>query len=78
MDKSLSDIDTSEIIGLAWADDISFERIKKDKGLSESDVIRLMRSNLKPRSFKLWRERVSGRKLKHARKAKLLARPDIE
>jgi uncharacterized protein (TIGR03643 family) len=56
---------TSEIIALAWADDVSFDKIKRDTGLAEADVIRLMRGNLKPGSFKAWRARVSGRKAKH-------------
>lgn len=55
----------SEIIALAWADDVSFDDIKKRHGLTEADVILLMRRSLKRRSFKLWRERVSGRKTKH-------------
>ncbi len=63
----------SEIIGLAWADDVSFDKIKRDTGLSERDVIRIMRSSLKRRSFEVWRARVSGRKAKHERKANLLA-----
>jgi uncharacterized protein (TIGR03643 family) len=62
----------SEIIGMAWADEISFDKIKKDRGLSEAEVIKIMRSNLKPNSFKLWRKRVSGRSSKHAKRAKLL------
>ena len=57
---------------MAWADDISFDKIKKDKGLSESEVIKIMRQYLNPGSFKLWRKRVSGRRSKHERKAKLL------
>ena len=62
----------SEIIGMAWADEISFDKIKKDRGLSESEVIKIMRCNLKPGSFKLWRKRVSGRRSKHAKRARLL------
>ena len=62
---SPSDADISEIIALAWADDISFDEIKQKHGLTEKDVILLMRSHLKRSSFKLWRERVSGRKTKH-------------
>lgn len=61
----------SEIIALAWADDVSFDKIKRDTGLSERDVIKTMRGNLKPGSFKVWRERVSGRKAKHEKKARL-------
>jgi uncharacterized protein (TIGR03643 family) len=63
----------SEIIALAWSDDVSFDRIKKDTGLAERDVIRIMRSNLKRRSFEVWRARVSGRKTKHERKAYLMS-----
>jgi uncharacterized protein (TIGR03643 family) len=63
----------SEIIALAWADDVSFDKIKRDTGLAEADVIRVMRGNLKRRSFEVWRARVSGRKTKHERKAQLLS-----
>ncbi len=58
----------SDVIQLAWADDISFETIEKRTGLREKDVIRVMRQNLKPGSFRLWRKRVSGRKSKHAKR----------
>jgi uncharacterized protein (TIGR03643 family) len=54
-----------EVIGLAWADEVSFDAIKEVIGLTEKQVIALMRTNLKPRSFKVWRARVSGRKAKH-------------
>ena len=64
----------STIIGAAWADDISFEKIKTNTGYSESEVIAIMRKNLKPRSFVLWRKRVSGRKSKHEKRGKLLAK----
>jgi uncharacterized protein (TIGR03643 family) len=57
---------------MAWADDVSFDKIKRDKGLSEADVIKIMRRNLKASSFKLWRKRVSGRSSKHEKRAKLL------
>jgi len=71
MKTEYSPADISEIVGLAWADDISFDRIKRDKGICERDVIIIMRRNLKPRSFELWRQRVSGRKMKHERKSML-------
>lgn len=60
---------THEIIELAWCDKTSFDSICHQSGLSEGEVIRLMRSNLKPSSFRLWRKRVSGRKLKHEKPA---------
>ena len=60
------------IIKLAWCDRTSFEKIKRIHGINESDVIKIMRKNLKPNSFKNWRKRVSGRKSKHEKKSELL------
>ena len=54
-----------EVIALAWADEVSFDEIKKRLGLSEPEVIDVMRRHLKPSSFRMWRKRVSGRKTKH-------------
>lgn len=54
-----------EIIGLAWADEVSFDAIKQVVGFTEKQVIAVMRANLKPGSFRVWRARVSGRKAKH-------------
>ena len=54
-----------EIIGMAWADRISFEEIKKKTGLNEKEVIQVMRTNLKRKSYLLWRKRVRGRSTKH-------------
>ena len=57
------------IIWAAWADRITFEEIKEKSNKVESDVIKIMRSNLKPSSFKLWRKRVnSGISTKHLKK----------
>ena len=58
----------SEIIALAWDDKTSFEMIEDQTGLSEKDIIKLMRRSLKPGSFKKWRERVSGRSAKHTKR----------
>ncbi|MEO0575923.1 MAG: TIGR03643 family protein [Pseudomonadota bacterium] len=58
--------DTSRIIEMAWEDRTPFEAIEASFGLAEKDVITLMRRELKPRSFRLWRERVTARKTKHA------------
>ncbi len=57
----------SRIIEMAWEDRTPFEAIKHQFGLNEAEVIRFMRSRLKPSSFKLWRGRVSGRNTKHAK-----------
>ena len=54
-----------DVIGMAWADRISFEEIKKKTGLSEKEVIKIMRKNLKKKSYLLWRKRVRGRVTKH-------------
>lgn len=61
--------DTDRIIEMAWEDRTPFEAIKLQFAYSESDVIALMRRELKESSFKLWRKRVnSGVSQKHARK----------
>ena len=57
--------DVSAVIQMAWEDRTSFESIHERLGLSEPDVIRLMRSELNPSSFKMWRMRMKGRLTKH-------------
>ena len=59
------------IIWAAWADRITFEDIKDKTGKNESEVIKLMRKNLKPSSFRLWRKRVHNKSIKHRKKFKL-------
>ena len=54
-----------DLIGMAWSDKISFEEIKKKTGITEKDVINLMRKTLKKSSYILWRKRVRGRRTKH-------------
>ena len=58
-------IETSRIIEMAWEDRTTFDSIKDQFSLSESEVIKIMRKNMKRSSFKMWRKRVSGRKTKH-------------
>ena len=65
----MNDLDVStidRIIEMAWEDRTSFEAIHFQYGLSEKDVIALMRNEMKASSFRMWRKRVSGRKTKHA------------
>ncbi len=62
---SLSDGDLSRVIEMAWEDRTPFDAIERQFGLNEAAVIRLMRRQLLPRSFRLWRERVSHRATKH-------------
>jgi uncharacterized protein (TIGR03643 family) len=65
MKSSLSTEQISGVIRLAWEDRTSFEQIEKRTGLSEQEVIKIMRRELKPSSFRMWRKRVSGRITKH-------------
>jgi uncharacterized protein (TIGR03643 family) len=54
---------------MAWEDRTPFEAIKIQFDQTESDVIKLMRLNLKKSSFNLWRKRVnSGVSQKHLKK----------
>lgn len=57
----------SRIIEMAWEDRTPFEAIEHQFSMQERDVINFMRNHLKPRSFKLWRQRVSGRSTKHVK-----------
>jgi uncharacterized protein (TIGR03643 family) len=61
----VNESDKSRLIEMAWEDRTPFEAIETLYGFSEADVIRLMRSALKPGAFKNWRARVSGRVTKH-------------
>ena len=61
----MNNIDIDRIIEMAWEDRTSFDAIYKQFNVQEKEVIKIMRSNLKKSSFKLWRKRVSGRKTKH-------------
>ena len=63
---SLQASTVDRIIEMAWEDRTSFEAIQYQFGLSEKDVIALMRKEMKSSSFRMWRKRVSGRKTKHA------------
>jgi uncharacterized protein (TIGR03643 family) len=55
----------SLVIRLAWEDRTTFEEIKTRTGLAEHEVIDIMRRELKPSSFAMWRKRVAGRVTKH-------------
>lgn len=68
MKNNLISKEINSLIEMAWCDKTSFDSIKDQTGLAEKDVIKIMRSNLKSSSFKVWRERVYGRKAKHGKK----------
>ena len=61
--------DADRILEMAWEDRTPFEAIRFQFGLTEADVVALMRGELKRNSFNLWRKRVhSSVSQKHAQK----------
>ncbi len=69
MTKEFNLIQTDRIIEMAWEDRTPFEAIEFQFGITESEVIEVMRRELKPSSFRLWRKRVnSGMSQKHLMK----------
>ena len=68
MKNNFNSVDVNSVIEMAWCDKTSFDSIQDQTGLPEKEVIKIMRSNLKRSSFKVWRERVYGRKAKHEKK----------
>ena len=53
------------IIWAAWADRVTFEEIYERTGVNENEVKKLMKKNLKQKSYINWRNRVNSRKTKH-------------
>ena len=52
---------------MAWEDRTPFEAIEFQFGIKENEVRKIMRTHMKESSFKMWRERVKGRKTKHSK-----------
>ena len=67
-DRVLDEVQISRVIEMAWEDRTPFGAIEHSYGLDETGVIKLMRQELKPSSFRLWRQRVSNRATKHEAK----------
>ena len=63
--KKLSEDTVHRVIEMAWEDRTPLDAIKKQFSLSEKQIIMLMRTYLRPASFRNWRKRVAGRKTKH-------------
>ena len=55
---TMSDAAISEVIEMALSDHVSFATITAQTGLSADAVKALMRSNLKPGSYRAWRKRL--------------------
>ena len=70
----LSESELSRVIEMAWEDRTPFEAIEDLYGLTEPEVINIMRSNINRKTFNNWRARVTGRKTKH----KQLRDPSID
>ena len=64
----LSERDVDRIIEMAWEDRTPFDAIEFQFGVPEKDVIKLMRQEMKLKSWKMWRARVQTRSTKHAKK----------
>ena len=68
VEDTLRIADIDRIIEMAWEDRTPFEAIKIQFGLSEKEVIILMRRQLKLSSWRLWRERAQKISHKHVKK----------
>lgn len=67
MKKEFTELQLDRIIEMAWEDRTPFEAITFQFGISEQETIEIMRSEMKPSSFRMWRARVQGRATKHAK-----------
>jgi len=63
--RNFSEAEMDRIIEMAWEDRTPFEALEFQFGLKNKEVIEFMRKHSKPSSFKMWRERTTGRKTKH-------------
>ncbi|MBF4494237.1 TIGR03643 family protein [Flavobacterium sp. JLP] len=66
--NDFSPIELDRIIEMAWEDRTTFDAIKFQFNLTESDVRKLMKKELKFSSYKLWRKRVENCSTKHREK----------
>ena len=64
----LSKADIDRIIEMAWEDRTTFDSIQNQFGINEQAVKNLMKSNLRPSSYKLWRKRVHTKSIKNGKK----------
>ena len=67
MNKEFTERELDRIMEMAWEDRTPFEAITFQFGISEQETIEVMRREMKPSSFKMWRKRVQGRATKHAK-----------
>ncbi len=67
MKSEFTERELDRIIEMAWEDRTPFEAISFQFGITEQETIEIMRKEMKPSSFKMWRKRVQGRATKHAK-----------
>jgi len=56
--KKFSEIEISEIIEMALSDDVPFKSIEDEYGINADKIKQIMKNNISPRSYKIWRKRV--------------------
>lgn len=61
----LSADDIDRIVQMAWEDRTPFEAILIQFGITEAEVIALMKSEMRLQNWQKWRARVQGRATKH-------------
>ena len=59
MKFSVSEI--SDIIELAWDDQTDFSHITKLYNIDEGEVKKIMKKNIKRKSYEIWRKRIAQR-----------------
>ena len=67
MQKEFTERELDRIIEMAWEDRTPFDAITFQFGISEQEIIEIMRKEMKPSSFRMWRKRVQGRTTKHTK-----------
>lgn len=66
MKSQLTQAQIDRLVQMGWEDRTPFDEISKQFGLTHGEIIKMMRSAMKPSSFKMWRKRMNGRKTKHS------------
>ena len=61
----LTQENVDRIVEMAWEDRTPFDAIKSQFGVSESEVIKLMKYEMHEKNWRKWRARVQGRATKH-------------
>lgn len=61
----LSADEIDRIVQMAWEDRTPFDAILAQFGITEAEVIALMKSEMRLQNWKKWRARVQGRSTKH-------------